>query len=120
MIEQVALEHGITPAELVRVRTLALAEKRLLEPPATPLSPGHIALIETSWRAIHLLATLATRNMHYQEIDKLVSAAHNAMLDTMNNDPDRTVPGKASSADRRQRHDEARRVPDGAPGYRRL
>lgn len=120
MIEQVAVEHGITPAELVRVRTLALAERRLLDPPAASLSPGHIALIETTWRAVHLLATLATRNMPYQEIDKLVSAAHNAMRETMNSDPDRAVPGKAPTADRQQRHDEARPVPDGSPGYRRL
>ncbi|MDE0497223.1 MAG: hypothetical protein OXH86_07705 [Acidimicrobiaceae bacterium] len=110
MIEQVAVEHGITPAELVRVRTLALAEKRLLEPPADPLSPGHIALIEATWRAVHLLATLATRQMRYEDIDDLVGESHNAMRQTMTDDPDRADPGEAPSDVLKKRRGKTRRV----------
>ena len=96
MIEQAAAGHGLTPAELVRVRTLAVAEKRLLDPPPASLSPGHIALFEAAWRAVHMLATIATRQIRYQEIDELVGAAHNAMRETVNEDPERTVPWGSS------------------------
>lgn len=118
LIETAAARHRLAAAELVRSGALALAEARLCEHPPGSLSPGHVALIEATYRAVHLLVTLATRKLRYQEIDDLVGAAHSAMIEAIGG-PDRTVPGEAPSAGRQQPNDEAQRVPDGAPGYRR-
>ena len=88
LIVQAAARRGLTAPELVRSGARALAEDRLFEHPPASLSPGHIALIEATYRAVHLLATLATRKMRYQEIDDLVGAAHNAMIEAINNGRD--------------------------------
>ena len=113
LIEQAAGRHGVTAAEFVRSGALALAGERLSRHPAAALSTGHLALVETTWRAVHLLTTLATRHLPCREIDDLVGAAHHAMLETMQNGPDRTVPGQAPSG-----HDKAGRARNAAPGYR--
>ena len=65
-----------------------LAEKKPSEQSPTALSPGHITLIEATWRAVHLLATLATKQMRYEDIDDLVGEAHNAMRQIMTDDSD--------------------------------
>lgn len=113
LIEQAAARHRLTAAEIVRSSALAFAEDRLFESPAASLSPGHIALVEATWRAVYLLATLATAKMRYEEIDDLVGAAHNAMIETMNKGPDRSAPGEeSSSAGRRKRNGETGPVPN--------
>ncbi|MCY4431816.1 MAG: hypothetical protein OXC11_15700 [Rhodospirillales bacterium] len=118
LIEQAAGRQGLGTAELVRSGALALAEERLSGHPPASLSTGHLALVETTWRAVHLLATLATRHLPCRDIDDLVGAAHHAMLDTMHDGPDRTVPGQAPSDHGRQRHDKAGRARSAAPRYR--
>ena len=118
LIEQAAGRHGVTAAEFVRSGALALAGERLSGHPAAALSTGYLALVETTWRAVHLLATLATRHLSRRDIDDLAGAAHHAMFDTMHNGPDRTVPGQAPSGYGRQRHDQAGRARHAAPGYR--
>lgn len=117
LIERAAARHRLTAAEIIRSSSLALAEDGLFESPQVSLSPGHIALIEAIWRAVYLLATLSTRQMSYEDIDNLVGEARNAMIETMNKGPDRTVPGKASSAGRRKSNGEAGRVPNIDPGF---
>jgi hypothetical protein len=70
----------------------------------------HIALIEGTWRLARLLATLATRQTRYENIDDLVAVARNAMRRIMTDDPDRTPPGKAPSPGRRQPKGKERHV----------
>ena len=113
LIEQAAARQGITAPELIRASARALAEEKPSGQPQAALSPGHVALIEATWRAVHLLATLATRQMRYDDIDDLVGEAHTAMRQTMADDPDRGGPGEAPSPGRRQRKGKARRGRDG-------
>lgn len=147
LIEQAAARKGLNAAELVRLSAVAIAEERLFEhppvvpdeePPSEPspaslaeepssepspasLSPGHIALIEATWRTVDLLATLATREMSYHEIDKLVVAASNAMIETMNKGSLRAVHGQSPVAVRSQGNERLRRAPHRAPkGYTRI
>lgn len=116
LIEQAAGRHGLSAPELIRLAAVALAQERLPEHPPVSLSSGHIALIEATWRAVNLLATIATRKMPYQEIDNLVAAAQNAMLQTMNKGPQRNPPHDAPSTGRRKLKRRARRARHTAPG----
>ena len=110
LVEQTAARLGLTPAELIRSCPRAIVEQRLPEQAPASLSPGHIAPIEAAWRAAYLPATLATRNLHYQEIDDLVAAAHNAMPKASDDGPDRTVRNQAPADGRRQTGRSARRA----------
>ncbi|MCY3732020.1 MAG: hypothetical protein OXF98_11820 [Rhodospirillaceae bacterium] len=91
LIEQAAARHGLSPGELVRSGALAAAEDRLGELPPATLSPGHIALIEATYRAAYVLATLNRERLldagREKDLDELVAAAHNAMAETMNEGP---------------------------------
>ncbi len=91
LIEQVAARHGLSAGELVRSGALAAAEDRLGESPPATLLPGHIALIEATYRAVYVLATLNRERLldagRENEVDDLVSAAHDAMAETMNEGP---------------------------------
>ena len=113
LIEQAAARQGLAAAELVRASARALAEEKPSEQSPDALSPGHIALIEATWRAVHVLATLATRQMPYQDIDDLVGESHNAMRQTMTDDPDRADPGEAPSDVLQKRRGKARRARGG-------
>ena len=57
--------------------------------PAT-VTPGHLALIETMWRMVYVLATLNRERMidarRETELDDIVAAAHRLMAETMNED----------------------------------
>ena len=57
MVEWAAARHGLSAGELVRSGALAGAEDRLGESLPATLSPGHIALIEATYRAVYMLAT---------------------------------------------------------------
>lgn len=91
LIEQAAARHGLPAGELVRSGALAAAEDRLVEPHPVTISPGHIALIEATYRAVYLLATLDREKLldagRENELDDLIAAAHNAMAETMNEGP---------------------------------
>ncbi len=91
LIEQAAAQHGLTAGELVRSGALAAAEDRLGEPPPATLSPGHLALIEATYRAVYVLATLNREQLldagRENELDDVVAAAHDAMAETMNEGP---------------------------------
>ena len=49
LVEQATTRQGLTPAELIRASTRALAAQRLPEHAPASLAPGHIALIEATW-----------------------------------------------------------------------
>lgn len=78
-----SVRGGWLPGPVIQLWTIERRVRGFLDPPPASLSPGHIALFEAAWRAVHMLATIATRQMRYQEIDELVGAAHNAMRETM-------------------------------------
>lgn len=111
LIEYTAARYGLPAAEVVRSGALAFAENRLSAHPAASLSAGHVALIEATYCAVHLLSALATGQMRHQVIDHLADAAHKAMLETMKQEPVRVVPDRSQSPARRKRDNEARHVP---------
>ena len=59
---------------------LALAGDRLGEHPPATLSPGHIALIELTYRAAHTLTTLNTEQLREGDYDELLGAARETMV----------------------------------------
>ena len=91
LIEQAATRHGQSAGELVRSGVLAIAEDRLGESPPATLSPGHLALIEATYRAVYVLATLNREQLldaeREKELDDIVAAAHEVMAETMNEGP---------------------------------
>ena len=91
LIEKAATRHGVPVGELVRAGALAIAEDRLGEALPATLSPGHLALIETTWRMAYVLATLARERMldagREKELDDLVAAARTVMKETMEEGP---------------------------------
>ena len=91
LVERAAARHGIPSGELVRASALALAEDRLGEAPPATVSPGHLALIESTWRLTYVLATLNREQMldarREKELDDIVAAAHRVMAETMEDGP---------------------------------
>lgn len=91
LIERAAARHGVSAGELVRSGALALAEDRLGEAPPATVSPGHLALIETMWRMVYVLATLNRDRMidakREEELDDIVAAARKTMAETMQDGP---------------------------------
>ena len=91
LVERAAARHGIPAGELVRAGALALAEDRLGEHPPATVSPGHLALIESTWRMAYVLATLDRERMldarRGDELNDVVAAAHRVMAETMDQGP---------------------------------
>ncbi len=91
LIEKAATRHGVPVGELARAGALAIAEDRLSEAPSATLSPGHLALIEGTWRMAYVLATVARERMldagREKELDDIVVAARNVMKETMDEGP---------------------------------
>ena len=77
-VEQAARERGITSAVLVRHAAMTLATGRNGADPAV-LMPGHVALIERTFRSVYILSTLKRDEMVREgrgnEMDTLVKAA---------------------------------------------
>ena len=88
LIERASARHGIPAGELVRAGATALAEDRLGEAPPATVSPGHLALIETMWRMVYVLATLNREQLldggRGEDLDELVDEAREVMKETMN------------------------------------
>ena len=91
LIERAAARQGIPAGEFARTGALAAAEGRIGEPEPAVLSPGHLALIESTWRMAYVLATLNRDRLldadRKDELDELVSEAHEVMLETMTEGP---------------------------------
>ncbi len=102
-IEQAAARHGLTPSEIVRARAPGLPDKPFHADMPASFSPGHVALIVAAYRAVHLLATMATQPMPYEEVDTLLGAAHHALLATLDEEPIGAVPSESLSVEQRQR-----------------
>jgi len=110
-IQEAADKHGLSPAEVVRARSLGLPDKAFQADMPAWLSPGHVTLVEATYRAVHLLAAMATQSMPYEEVDGLVSAAHHALLATLDEEPAGAAPAAPMLYGRRQRNREAQPVP---------
>ena len=91
MIERAAARQGIPAGEFARTGALAAAENRIAEPPPAVPSPGHLALIETRWRMVYVLATLNREQLldadRKDDLDELVTEAREVMLETMTEGP---------------------------------
>ena len=91
LIERAAARQGIPAGEFARSGALAAAEGRIAEAtPAVP-SPGHLALIESTWRMAYVLATLNREQLldagRKEELDDLVTEAREVMQETMTEGP---------------------------------
>ncbi|MXY38423.1 MAG: hypothetical protein F4160_17585 [Rhodospirillaceae bacterium] len=91
LIERAAARQGIPAGEFARSGALAAAENRMAEPPLAVLSPGHLALVETMWRMVYVLATLNREQLldagREDDLDELVSEARDVMQETMAEGP---------------------------------
>ena len=92
LVEQAASRHGIPTGEFARSGTLAAAEGHAAVSPEINLSSGHAALIEATYRAVYLLATISREQLietgRREDIDEIVAEARDAMEQTMNKVPD--------------------------------
>ena len=116
-IQQAAARHGLTPGEIVRARALGLSDKPFHADMPASFSPGHVALIEATYRAVHLLATMATQPMPYEEVDALLGAAHHALLATLDEEPAGAVAGESLSTRPRPRHTKQDELPSTLRGF---
>ena len=91
LVEDAALRQGIPASQLVRSVTLAAAEERADRPAAAAITPGHLALIEDTYRAVYVLATINREEMldaeRANELDEIVAAARRTMRETMDEGP---------------------------------
>ena len=91
LIERAAARRGIPAGELVRSGAIAAAEDRLGEATPAVLTPGHLALIESTWRMAYVLATLNREQLldaeRKDDLDELVTEAHEVMRETMTEGP---------------------------------
>lgn len=87
LVEDVALHQGIPAGQFVRAVMLAAAEERVQRPDPAPISPGHLALIDATYRGVYLLATLSRERMldagREKDLDELVEEARRAMRGTI-------------------------------------
>ncbi len=115
-IQQAAARHGLTPGEIVRARALGLPDKPFHADMPASFSPGHVALVEATYRAVHLLATMATQPMPYEEVDALLGAAHTALIATLDEEPAGAVAGESLSTGRRPRRTKHSASPNSSSG----
>lgn len=91
LIEDAALRHGISAGEIVRTGALATAGERLAAPLPATVSPGHLTLIEATFRTVYVLATLRREELlgtdREGELDEIVASARGVMVETMNEGP---------------------------------
>ncbi|MCY4393765.1 MAG: hypothetical protein OXC10_01330 [Rhodospirillaceae bacterium] len=91
LIEKAAARQGIPAGEFARSGALAAAEDRIAEASPAVLSPGHLALIESTWRMAWVLATLNREQLldaeREDDLDELVTEAQEVMLETMTEGP---------------------------------
>ncbi len=91
LVEDAALRQGIPASQLVRAVTLAAAEERLDRPTGAAITPGHLALIEATYRAVYVLATINRDEMldaeRGKELDEIVEEARTTMAETMDEVP---------------------------------
>ena len=91
LIERAAARQGVPAGEFARSSALAVAEDRVAELPPTTLSPGHLSLIESTWRMAYVLATLNREQLldagRGEDLDELVAEARQVMRETMDEGP---------------------------------
>ena len=91
LIERAAARQGIPAGEFARSGALAAAENRIAEVSPAVLSPGHLALIESTWRMAYVLATLNREQLldagREDDLDELVTESREVMRETMTEGP---------------------------------
>ncbi len=91
LIEKAAARQGIPAGEFARSGALAAAENRIGAPQPAVLSPGHLALIESTWRMAWVLATLNREQLldaeRKDDLDELVTGGREVMQETMTEGP---------------------------------
>ena len=91
LIERAAARQGVPAGEFARSGALAAAEERIAQLPPAALSPGHLALIESTWRMAYVLATLNREQLldaeRREDLDELVAQARQVMRETMDEGP---------------------------------
>ena len=91
LVERAAARQGVPAGEFARSGALAAAEGRIAEAAPAVLSPGHLALIESTWRMAYVLATLNREQLldagRKDELDELVTDAREVMQETMTEGP---------------------------------
>ena len=92
LVEDAALRQGIPAGQFVRAVMLAAAEERVQSSEPAPMSPGHLALIEATYRGVYLLATLSREELlrarREKDLDELVEEARRAMKEAMDETPE--------------------------------
>ena len=91
LVEDAALCRGIPAGQFVRAVMLAAAEERIHHPDPASISPGHLALIEATYRGVYLLATLSRKALlrasREKDLDEIVEEARKAMRGIMDQGP---------------------------------
>ena len=91
LIERAAARQRIPAGEFARSGAIAATEDRIGEPEPTVPSPGHLALIESTWRMAYVLATLNREQLldadREDDLDELVTEAREVMRETMTEGP---------------------------------
>lgn len=87
LVEQAASRHGIPTREFVRSGALAATEGHNSTPSETNFTCEHVALIEATYRAAYLLATITGEKLieaeRREDLDGIIAEAQEAMEKTM-------------------------------------
>lgn len=88
LVENAAIKRGIPVAEYVRTVALDAAEGKFASSDAV-LAPGHIELLERTYRSVYILSTLKRDEMVCEgrgsEMDTLVKAARESQKSLLGN-----------------------------------
>ena len=91
LVEDAALRQGIPASQLVRSVTLAAAEERLDRPAGAAITPGHLALIEDTFRGVYLLTTIRQEELleekRKKQLDSILEDARLSMADALGEGP---------------------------------
>ena len=93
-VKRVAAKQDIPAAEFVRNAALGLAEGKN-SANSGALTPGHIALIERTYRCAYILSTLKRDEMvregRHDEMDDTVKAARQVQASLLSSDPSQPI-----------------------------
>ncbi len=88
LVENAAIKRGVPVAEYVRTVTLDAAEGKFASNDAV-LTPGHVALLERTYRSVYILSTLKRDEMIHEgrgnEMDTLVKVARKSQISLLSN-----------------------------------
>ena len=89
-VKLVAAKQDVPAAEFVRNAALGLTEGKI-DGDSVALTPGHVALIERTYRSAYILSTLKRDEMiragREEEMDRLTKKARDAQAELMETSP---------------------------------